>query len=207
MKLYNTNMNRVWVVAGLVVVIGLIAWVAVLALSFRLTKAAPKDKASNVSLTATINFTFSQAVNGDASKLTIRSTPAVDGAITISQKTITFTPAQPLSYQTKYSFQLYSIESERTKKVIPSVGLTFDTISLADSIAVLQKTLPYTTLQFSIDYNKTNQTYAVDILNEPTDSAKGAALQYLANYGVNPANNTITFYAIPGLSGSNPVGP
>lgn len=193
---------------GRLIIYGVFAFaiivVAVVLLSrFRLTGSSPRNNAKNVDPSADITFTFSKAL---ASLPTITSSPTVLGQPSLNKKVVTIKLAEPLNYGTLYTISLAGIKSTSGSTLSPQ-AITFITARPSVNLSAVLQNLPHSTDQYSIDYVASSQTFSIDISSDPPQTAESAALNWLAQYGVNQKNSHITFYLQPGVSGSNSVGP
>lgn len=195
-------MKKIWVIAGAAIILIIALSVAFFS-QFRLSSSTPKNGAKNVDLNTAISLTFSQPL---ASLPTFGSTPAVDGNFSFSQKVATLKLTQPLKPGVTYTVVVGNVKS-KNGATLQNVVVKFTTVQQAGNLAALQKKLPYTTDQFSVDYIAENNTYSVNISADPVASAKAAALAFLGQYGITPGNSDITFYLQPGVTGSTSVGP
>lgn len=67
----------------------------------------------------------------------------------------------------------------------------------------IQRDLPYTTAGYSIDFNDTTVTFTVEILAEPVEKNKQAALNYLMSRGLKEGEFKVRYYVIPEVSGKS----
>ncbi len=195
-------MNRGWLVGIAVVALVVVGYLIFHYTSFRLIASSPKNNSTSVAVVTPLSFTFSETLSSTRPVFT--SQPTFDGLVSVIGSTATLKASAPLQFGTKYTITLRGITSGRGRS-LPSVALTFTTVSLGVSEANLRQNLPHNADQFSVDYISTNQTYSVTILSEPIDAAHTAALAYLVGFGVTPATSQIVFSNAAGVGGS--VGP
>lgn len=61
--------------------------------------------------------------------------------------------------------------------------------------------LPYTTAGYSIDFNYDTASFTVEILAEPVEKNKQAAVNYLKSKGLKDGEFKVSYYVIPAVSG------
>lgn len=94
----------------------------------RLTQAVPSDP-QRALITSSIEVAFSEPVEEAGAAAALRITPHVDGSISWSATTMTFTPAQPLALDTEFEVQVAAGVTDEAGNVMgePSEPFSFET--------------------------------------------------------------------------------
>jgi hypothetical protein len=204
-------MKRIWLILALLAAVVVIAIIWYYQVAFRVVKVVPQPGTQPIAPPSLVTITFSQPLataNLDATdsnapnNLVIQ--PSVTGTVTVNSNQLLFTPSQPFAYSTTYQFVLKNLTAQTGRR---GRDYQFQYVIQPAPVNTSQtrrdfiKSLPYTTANFSVDYNAIDNVFMVEILSAPVDQAKADALSYLGVHGVAPPADQLHYDVVPYLSG------
>ena len=142
---------------------------------------------SKVSTQLPIHITFSLPIDTYTPYKNFTITPRTDGAVSVKDKTITFTPTYQLLGKTNYRITLEGATSQ-TGKVIETYTTLFTTGDQKTSD--FEKHLPYTTAAYSVE-KLSDSSLLVVILEPPADKVAAEAIAFLKSKNVDTTKVSI----------------
>lgn len=187
---------------GILVVLIVGVLIAYNSLTFRLSSSAPSNNQKGVLIDQLITLTFSKPL-GDLGQTKVNVNDRQIDNFEGNDQTLTINIS--LLPYTEYRVSVSNIVSSGGK-TINQVLLTFVTGDLSSQAKQIKQdfiaSLPITKDSFSIDYTVNSNTVNVEILTGPIEDTKKSALAFLAQYYITEATDSISFFAVPAVSGN-----